>query len=183
MPDRIELADIISFRLRVPDGVLERLVEELKPELSLELVRQGVDVLLSQVGASCFLLFRPVEGGLVLREVVISQDVHGLFFQQVLGVLMVEHGGDLEARLEWNVPRQEERTHVSIERGVTSYPGLSAAVQALRSSLQAAPDPGGAAATAGEAVEELSPEDKELERLLERARASWEEYLRLKSRG
>lgn len=185
MAARIEFAEFVSFRLRVPEGALERLVQGQGSRLSLELVRQGGDVLLSQAGGDCFLLFRPADGGLMLREVVVSNDLGGLFFQQVLGALMVECEGDLEVRLVWNVPErntQGEFAEVQIKRGVTAYPGLSSAARALRSSLQAASaEPGASTEGAGELEDVVSPEDQEIERLLARARADWEAYLRHKN--
>lgn len=185
MSARIEFAEFVSFRLKVPEGAIERLVQGPGSELSLELVRQGGEILLSQAGGDCFLLFRPAEGGLMLREVVVSNDLRGQFFQQVLGALMVEHEGDLEVRLVWNVPErntQGEFAEVHIKRGVTSYPGLSSAARALRSSLQAAAsaEPGASTEGAGELEDVVSPEDQEIEQLLARAKADWEEYLRHK---
>jgi hypothetical protein len=190
MGSRIEIGEVVSFRLRVPEGALERLVSALKSELSLEVARQGEELMVSQADGDSFLRFRPVDANMVLTEVALCNDERGLFFQRVLGALMVEHRGDLHVRLVWNVAErntQGEFAEVSIRRGATSYPGLQPAARALRNTLVAASPQGASSHPWGEEpnspppeFQELSTEEHEIEQLLARGKAEWEEYQRLK---
>lgn len=190
MVSRIEIAEVVSFRLKVPAGALDRLVEELRRELPLEVIPQGDEKLLSRIEGDSFLRFRPVDRSLVLTEIAVCNDERGLFFQRVLGALMVEHHGDLEVRLAWNNPERNthgEYAEVSIHRGGTTYPGLQPTSRALRNTLVAAsPEdlsshPWGEppSAMAAEPAEP-SPEEQEIEQLLARGKAEWDEYQRLK---
>lgn len=183
MKPRIETAEILSFRLKVPPQELLRLPQASGAGMGLLVENEDGEIALAQEGAESYLRFRSIGADAMLTEVYLCGDEGGLFFHRVLGALMVRHGGDLHVRLTWNLPErnsQGDYAEVRIHRGATTYPGLS---NELSPSLglggeAAAPSP---AAAAGQ--EPPRPAfDREVQELLEKARRHWEEYQRLKAR-
>ncbi len=205
---RIETAEILAFRLKVPPEALKRLRDQLSPELPLAIEHDGTEIILSMEEADSYLRFRSIGDQAMLTEIFLSMeeadsylrfrsigdqamlteiflcnDEQGAFFQRVLGELMVRHAGDLQARLTWNTPERNSHgdyAEVRISRGSTTYPGLA-------NGLGAIPPASGAEGVVmgggddGE-LEGLSPLEKEIQDLLLKARAHWEEYQRLKAR-
>jgi hypothetical protein len=187
------MAEVISYRLRLSPRALERLVGELRNELPLMLEADERGLRISPEEGESFLRFRIRGEEAVLTEVCLANDEQGLFFQRVLGPLMVRYQGDLQARLVWSAAERNTQgayAHVSIRQGSTTYPGLSRAASALRNTLVAASaGPGEAGSPFGAEAENAPPEEPsvdeellaEVQRLLERGKADWEEYQRLKS--
>lgn len=179
MQSRIEIAEVVSFRLKVGRKDLELLPEELAPELQLTLEEEGVEWILATEHGDCHLRFRTIGKDAVLTEIAICNDEGGLFFQKVLGALMVKFGGDLHARITWN--QTEWNTHgdhaeVRIARGSTTWPGLG------RNEVLPSPE-ADAALGAKEPEDEtpLTPELREVAELLARAKHHWDEYQRMKA--
>lgn len=186
MSPRIETAEVLSFRLKVPPGVLSRLPQELKDELALAVEQEEGEVVVSAQESDSYIRFRPIGSEAILTEVFLARDERGLFFQRVLGALMVRHGGDLHIRLTWNTPERNSHgdfAEVRITRGATTYPGLSSVLPALPSPMAAEARQGQGIATAEDEaeLESLSPQEREIQELLARARAHWAEYQRLKA--
>lgn len=188
MGARIEVVEVLSFRLRVPRRALERLPGELASELGVRLVpSEDGTLLLGDEEGDSFLRFRLTGDAAELSEIAISHDEGGTFFQAVLGALMVRYAGDLRVRLVFDPSTEgsgEPWAEVHIEKGRTSYPGL--ATQSAAANLSHAATQSGAMSPPEdepgeeEADEPPSPEDEELSRLLARAEAAWKEYQRLK---
>ncbi|MBI3183670.1 MAG: hypothetical protein HYZ28_16150 [Myxococcales bacterium] len=182
MIPRIETAEVLSFRLKVPPQELERLPAELGAELGLCLEPDDGELLLCREEADSYLRFRPIGAEAMLTEIFLCNDERGVFFHRVLGALMVRHGGDLRIRLSWNTPERNSHgdyAEVRISRGATTYPGLADGLPAVPPAGE-----GGAqvAVQGDESLEGAAPSlEKEVEEVLSRARAHWEEYLRLKS--
>lgn len=176
---RIETVEVLSFKLKLPKEALLELPRRAAPELSVSVEDDDGELLVSADAADSYLRFRPVGDEVVLLEIFICNDDRGKFFERALGELMVRHGGELDALLTWNdVDRnaREELTKVRIAHGRTSYPSLVNVVSALQASA------------GGEqlAVDEPAPppqQDPEIRELLEKARAHWEEYQRLKKQS
>lgn len=143
MSVRIEVAELVSFRLKVPREALQRLPEELLGEVPLALTVEEGELVLSDGDADSFLRFRPVGREAVLTDAAVLNDARGRFFRSVFGALLVRFRGDLDARLVWS---DEDRngnpswTEVRVERGATRFPGLAAAVSANRLAAAAATD-------------------------------------------
>lgn len=185
MGARIEVVEVLSFRLQVPRRALERLPRELQAELSLRLApSEDGSLVLGQEDEDSFLRFRVDEDAAELTEICIANDEGGTFFQTVLGGLMVRYAGDLRVRLVFDPSAPEPGepwAEVRIDRGRTAYPGL--ATQSAASNLAHAANDGGAvSASEDEAADDAppSPEDLELMQLLRKAEDSWKEYQRLK---
>lgn len=182
---RIETAEVLSFRLKVPPSGLQRLADALKPTLGVQVEPDEAELVVSMADCDSYLRFRPIGTEAILTEVFLSKDEEGIFFHRVLGTLMVEYGGDLHLRLTWNTPErnvQGDHAEVRVVRGATSYPGLRAPTSELSAN-------GGSTGGESMAVESgnkgpeqpLSQLEKEVTELLERARKHWEEYQRLKA--
>lgn len=185
MVSRIEIAEVLSFRLKVPRAELERLLEELAEELPLTLEAEGAEVVLGPETGDSHLRFRAIGQEAVLTEVAICNDERGLFFQRALGTLLVRGAGDLHARVTWNIA--EWNTHgdfaeVKVTRGASTWPGLGRAMNQAIPTAEATAALGGgqAQAAAGEEEAGLTPELQEVAELLARARRHWDEYQRLK---
>ncbi len=163
---RLESLEVSRVRLQVP---LEDF-DALPARLDVTLTREGDEILLSNEQPGCALRFEVKGENAELAEVRIKHDDKGRFFQQVLGVLLIEYQGDLEALAEWNAPKGL-RTPVKVVRGETSYPLLAS----LRAARPRAPLPEGGDEDTVTTLEER------VDRHLTHARAAWEEYLRLKS--
>lgn len=215
MSARIEVGEVLSFRLKVPKAELERLAQRAPtpvpdvgeapgiPGLPTLLVEhEGSEWVLSVEEGDSILRFRAIGTEAVLTEVVLCNDDQGLFFTRLLGPLMVKYGGDLSARLTWNIAErntQGDFAEVKIVRGRSNLPELGTAqpapakATAPTTSATALPQSAGenvmsasgAGAGAGSEVPEvqevqLTPEQREVQAILERARGHWEEYQRLK---
>src|ERR687887_322252 len=128
MAPRIENAEIVSFRLKVPRLELERLPNgALGEEQGLQLLNEDGEVTISSSESDSFLRFRPIGAEAMLTEIFLSRDPRGDFLLRVLGPLMVRFTGDLLARVIWNVPERNlngDHSEVKITRGMTDYPGL-----------------------------------------------------------
>ncbi len=191
MDPRIEIAEVVSFRLKLPLAELERLCSERGGEVPLSLAKERSELVLEANRGDSSLRFRKSGQDVVLTEIAICNDEGGLFFQRVLGPLLVRFHGDCELRLVWNVA--ERNTHgdfaaVTVRGGQTNYPGLSTPAQALRSALtsgHAGGHPGAQQAAADPQVHPPDPVDLKLEReiddLLAKGRELFAEYQRLKA--
>ena len=195
MSPRIEVAELTSFRLKLPRQVLERLPAQHHGVLALSLTREDGELVLADAEADSFLRFRPIGEDAILTDAALLNDPRGRFFQ-LLGSLLVRHGGDLEAQLVWN---DEERndddgwTGVRVVRGQTTFPGF--AVQVAQNRLSQAPAPealfgaagggagGGSGGGGSDGAVPPGTEDEaaEVARLLLRAEQAWAEYQRLKA--
>jgi hypothetical protein len=187
MGARIEVVEVLSFRLRVPRRALDKLPAELKSELGLRLSpSEDGTLLLGQEDEDSFLRFRLTGDAAELTEIAIANDEGGTFFQAVLGSLMVRFAGDLRVRLVFDPEGSESGdpwAEVRIEKGRTTYPGL--ATQAAAANLSHAASHGGSVGpsddeTAADDDAPPSPEEEELAVLLRKADAAWQEYQRLK---
>lgn len=159
----VELA-ITRVRLALPAVEFARL----PAAMGVTVVREGDEVRVTTDQPRCSLRF-VIEGETAtLAEAIVKDDVRGAFFQQVLGALLVEYRGDLDAEVEWNQPKGQ-KSRVWVEGGETDYP-LLASLSAAR------------AGPLLETADERSPrDDRRVEAHLESARAAWQEYQRLKS--
>jgi hypothetical protein len=190
MAPRIDSAEIVTFRLKVPRLELDRLPNgALGEEQGLQLVNEDGELTLTSSETDSFLRFRPIGAEAILTEIFLSRDPRGDFLLRVLGPLMVRFAGDLVARVIWNVPERNvngDHAEVKITRGMTDYPGLAQAPvpesearagagagTALRNTLRA-----GGEQELGDGV---SGEEREVRELLDKAKSQYEEYLRLKS--
>jgi hypothetical protein len=209
---RIETAEILAFRLKVSPADLEKLPQELGAELHLSVEEDAGELIVSMAEAESYLRFRPIGREAMLTEIFLCNDDRGMFFQRVLGALMVRHRGDLHIRLTWNQSDRNshgEFAEVRINRGATTYPGLSAPLNALpapRARSRAAKSGGSApgeameGAAPGDVPEPTEPHDpasdatqtptptpghtaleREVQEILARARRHWDEYQRLKA--
>jgi len=189
MAPRIQLAEILSFRLHVPFQALERLIHDLRNELPLTLGEDSNGIKLTHDQAHSFLRFRRRGEDAILVEVNLAEDEQGLFFQRVLQTLLSQCQGDFQARLVWDA--QEKNVHgahtlVTVRRGVLQSSNSARATNALRNTLVAAGGGGEGNGDPGEsrANEESSADESllsEVEQLLARAKAHWDEYQRLKA--
>jgi hypothetical protein len=181
---RIDRAQVVSFRLEVPLQALERLPDEVG-SLGLD-VRSGRDELVVHtVGGRSRLRFKVSAAQAVLAEVQLVDDERGLFFQRVLGPLMVRFKGDLVIRLIWNTAERNshgEFAEVKVRQGETTYPGLGL----MKNMLAPAAALGGGPESLFQehteaAADPLTPEEQEVERLLARARDNWGRYQKSKA--
>lgn len=188
---RIDTAEVVSYRLKVPRLELERLPHgELGQELGLQLSSEDGELLVTTQEGESFLRFRPIGAEAMLTEIFLARDPNGDFFLRVLGPLMVRFAGDLVARVIWNVPERNlngDHAEVRITRGMTDYPGLGhvpLTESEARAEAGGAPPPPlrNELRAGGEelADREPTPEEREVRELLARARSQYEEYLRLK---
>ena len=190
MRPRIEIAEVVSFRLTLPYSALEEAVGDTpgEPSPSLSLEQDGADIVLKQAEGDCALRFAPVGEELVLTEVMICNDEAGAFFSSVLGRLLADHAGDLEAKLVWSqASRNTQGTHASVvfRRGrAVPQPGPApSAANVLRDAVLAGGDPQGelAGVQASSDQAPASADEEEIRRILARAKEQWAEYQRLKS--
>jgi hypothetical protein len=205
MAPRIESAEILSFRLSLPREALPRLAHELRNEVPLTLIEDGQGIKLGLEDGECLLRFRARGDEAFLVEVAVSNDENGLFFNRAFGTLLAQHQGDLQAKVSWDgaPERNTHGTHalVVVHNGVTQS-GARAA-NALRNTLVAAGDGGGAgedgnpfggppaqggnasaSANANNAPPPTREEEEllaEVQQLLARGKAHWDEYQKLKS--
>jgi hypothetical protein len=182
MAPRIDKAEVVSFRLEVPREALERLPDEVGALPILVEAQPGRRIQVS--AASCRLAFVARDGLARLTEVELSNDERGLFFQRVLGPLVVQHQGDLHVKLVWNVAERNSHgdfAEVRIQRGVTTYPGLSHLKNVVegKGAEEGAVEP----VTLDPLETQPAVEEDEIDRLLEEGRKYFEEYQRLKSKA
>ncbi len=183
MSNRIESAQVLSFRLKVPAAELPRLPAMLAPDLSLSVEEDGGDAVVSVADSDSYLRFRPIGPESVLTEIFICNDVGGLFFKRVLAALMVRFGGDLHARLLWSGTAAREHgelDEVHIDRGKATEPALAGAAAVLAAEDEAAVE--AEAVAEADEPEPHSALDVEVQRSLTQARAHWAEYQRLKGK-
>lgn len=110
----------------------------------------------------CHLMFHSNDDRVAyLGSMEIKDDAQGRFFQQVLGVLMVQYGGSMTGEVEWNQPKGE-KTRVEIIAGESTYPLLASLSAGQKKKLQPADSP-------------------KIEALLNEAKSAWAEYQRLKA--
>lgn len=181
---RIDNADILSFKLKLPRTELEALPQAAAAAgIRLAIAAEDSDLVLSVVEGDSSLRFRNIGTDVVLTEIQIQNDTRGVFFQRVLGPLMVRFAGDLHCRLVWNTAERNSHgnhAEVKIARGSTTYPGLT-------SSPFASPAMGteGVAGAAPENEAEdapPTPEELEVKSLLDKAQKHWAEYQKLKTK-
>src|SRR5690242_16079305 len=103
MSPRIEIAEVLSFRLKVPRRELEALPDTVAGGLNLTVAVEKSELVVSAVDAESYLRFRAIGAEAMLTEIALSKDERGAFFQRVLGPLMVRFLGDLHLKLTWNV--------------------------------------------------------------------------------
>ncbi len=188
MGPRIDSAEVISFRMKVPRLELERLPQgDAGKDLGLTLTSEDGELVLAASEGDSYLRFRPIGAEAMLTDIYLFRDTRGEFLIRVLGPLMIRFAGDLELRAVWSVAERNsdgDYAHVKITRGITDYPGLlkqpstrtkaaaeASAGDAMRNTLRAG----------GEDLGDRFPEEKEVRELLEKARAYYQEYLRLKN--
>jgi hypothetical protein len=110
----------------------------------------------------CHLMFHPFgDHYAFLGSVEIKDDTQGRFFQQVLGVLMIQYCGNLSCEIEWNQPKGE-RVRVDVIAGESTYPLLASLVAAEKKKIHPVDSP-------------------KVEALLTEAKSAWAEYQRLKA--
>jgi hypothetical protein len=174
---RIEIAEVVSFRLTLPSSALEHLAQTLAPELPLGVDHGEAEVFLRTAAqGESFLRFRTVGANAVLTQISISNDPRGVFFHRVVGALLLDHGGDLHVRLVWN--DSDRNLHggfaeVVVQGGRSTYPDFTRGSQRRGNQLE----PGAAPPFSPSASED----DSQVGPLLSRARAQWQEYQRLKA--
>jgi len=190
MAARIEVAEVLSFRLKVPKTELEQLPRSLGPELGVNVETEASELVVSMEPGDSYLRFRAIGPEAILTEVVVCNDERGLFFQRVLGPLMVRYQGDLSIRLTWSAHEKNtegEYAEVKITRGQTKYPGLAQPFLSLPPAVSSgagaeqSPQDEAHAAAEDEAGGTVAPELLEVKKLLDRAKAQWAEYQRLKA--
>lgn len=170
---RIERAEVLTFRLVVPKGVVESVADHV-PELGLVVCPRPGGVCLEIPNEGSSLTFRCRGEACELAAMVLVSDPEGLFFRSVLVPLLVRHRGDFHARLSWSEPGGQsgsgERgvTEVLLERGA-----LPPSVENVVDLLRAATRPLFAPATPESAEFE---ESREVEHLLEKAREDFARY-------
>jgi hypothetical protein len=147
----------------------------------------GTELIVSMADSDSYLRFRPIGSEAILTEIFLCNDDRGLFFERVLGALMVRHAGDLHLRITWNTPErnsQGEFAEVRIIRGATAYPSLAAGREEHRAESPSPGGSGGGSVTLEENIPEppLSALEKEVQELLDRAQRHWDEYQRLKKK-
>ncbi|MBX5484169.1 MAG: hypothetical protein IRZ16_20270 [Myxococcaceae bacterium] len=190
MSVRIDSAEIISFRLKVPRLELDRLpLGALGEELGLSVQEEEGELTVSAQDGDSFLRFRPIGAEAVLTEIFISRDLNGDFLLRVLGPLMVRFAGDLVARVIWNVPERNvsgDHAEVKITRGMSDYPGLGhvpVTEAEARAEAGGSPPLRNELRAGGEDLGEVeSPEEREVQELLAKARAEFDRYLRLRKK-
>lgn len=183
---RIETVEVVSFRLKVPLGDLEQLADTaLGKQLGLALEYDGNELVLGCTLSDCALRFRPIGAEAMLSEVAIARDEGGGFFEGVLVPLAVRFRGDLHLRVVWNESERNTQgnwaelkiTRGSVEEGeappVYAPPPVSTGpageqMEPSEPDTETEPRP-------------LTPEEQEIRELLAKARASWDEYQRLKA--
>lgn len=107
----------------------------------------------------CELRFVVEDGRALLTAIDVRGDVQARFVRQVLGPLLIEYRGDLDAELEWSPPRSEASC-LLVLGGTSTHP--------LWEGVRAAPRP--------------RATDARVEELLAEGRSAWAEYQRRRRR-
>jgi hypothetical protein len=159
MASRIERLDVHGARLEIPLSDFD----ELPRRLGCSLKRGPLELVLADSQPSCELHF-DVDGDLaVLTRIDVRDDADGRFVSKVLGALLKEYEGDLDAELEWS-PRRKTDGNLLVLGGKTTHRLLSHA------------------GTSPRPAELENIDVTRLELLLLESRAAWEEYRRLRTR-
>ncbi len=166
-PTRLEQLEVARVRLQIPMEDFDAI----PARLDVTLTREANELLLFSEQPGCALRFEVKGDHAELAEVRVRHDPQGRFFQQVLGVLLVEYQGDLDALVEWSSPRGV-RTPVKVVRGETQYP-LLASIRAAKARPPLAEH--------GAEDDTVSSLEERVDQHLANARAAWEEYQRMKS--
>ena len=178
---RIESAETVSFRLKLPRSELERLAgAHLGPKLGIELTADREDLLLGAVGGESYLRFRPSGAEATLTDLCLFHDERAIFFHRIIGPLMILYKGDVHLRLVWNIETRNGPGHyseVKILEGMTSYPDFS--ISFFQTSTAAAER---IEASSGNQAAEVEDEGGEVRDLLAKAKDHWAEYQRLKAK-
>lgn len=172
MSTRIEVVELLSFKLSVPREILERLPEELDTACRLVVEREDGELVLAEKSGDSFVRFRENKEQVGMSGALICNDLEGKFFREVLCALLMRYGGDIEARVMWNDPSLNsagDYAELSIKGGRVMP---SAAARAASNVLRAA---------APDLAPPTPPELREIEELLDRADREWAEYQRLKA--
>lgn len=143
------------LRLEIPWAHFERLPGALGAILTE--APDGAALLTLPEVPGCALRFVVRDGAAHLVSAQIEGDVRGRFFQQVLGALLIEFRGDLDAEIRW-APRGGTST-VVVTQGETEDPLLASLV----------------------AAKDRLDHDPRIEQYLADGRSAWDEYLRLKA--
>jgi hypothetical protein len=179
---RIESVEAISFRLKVPLAELENLA--LTPrvkELGLTLEYDGTDLMLGGLLSDCSLRFRPIGTEAMLSEITLVRDEAGRFYERVLLALAARFHGDLHLRVVWSDSERNTEgawAEVKISRGVAEGSSPAYSPGAVSSGTAGAEQ---VEAAEPESEAPVTPEEQEIQELLNRARASWDEYQKLKA--
>lgn len=170
---RIDNAEVLSFRLKVPPEELELLAEQ---QLGLALEEEDGEFVIVQAEGDNYLRFRSIGSDAMLTEVFLCNDEGGVFFHRVLGSLMVRFRGDLHIRLVWNTPdrnRHGDFAEVRISHG-------QAIEETELSDARGASSPDVSSPAAQIQTLALPSGEDEVDTLLAKARKYWEEYQTMK---
>ncbi len=162
---RIEEVESHEFRLEIPLADFA----DLPAKLTVDVERDGELLTVKGDQPTCHLRFRVDGDRAVMTELVIKSDVQGRFFQQVLGVLLVEYQGDFRGTVSWSLPKGD-RAEVVVDKGETFYPLLAVLAAARKGALRE-----------HESAPSHPPELTRAEKLQAEGRAAYEEYQRLKA--
>lgn len=177
MSTRIEVVELLSFKLIVPRETLERLPEDLDTEVKLVLEREEGELVLAESKGDSFLRFREIKGQVAMSGALICNDVEGRFFREVLCALVMRFGGDMDARIMWNDPALNTGGDYAELR---MRGGKAQASRNVTQNVLRAVAAGEATAQGGAPIFN-EKELMEIEKLLERADREWAEYQRLKA--
>jgi hypothetical protein len=182
MKPRIESVEVISFRLKVPLGELERLAEsERGRELGLTLEYDGTELVLACVATDCALRFRPIGTEAMLSEVSVVRDEAGFFFERVLIALAARFRGDLQLRVVWNDSERNTHGNWAEVKIVHGQPEGGSPVYAPSSISSGAEGAEQVESSEPDSEPPVAGDEQEISELLAKARAHWDEYQRLKA--
>jgi hypothetical protein len=94
---RIESAQILSYRLKVPPAELRQLPDQVGKGLKLSVEVDGVELVVTVEEGDSYLRFKPIGHDAMLTEIFLSKDDQGLFFLRVVGPLSVRADGCSES--------------------------------------------------------------------------------------
>lgn len=141
--------------------------EQLARDLGCSLHRSAQQLSLVSPQPGCAMHFRVEESQARLISIDVHEDPQGVFFRDVVGLVLQLYSGNLEAELTWS-PDGALEEHVHIHAGETSHPLL----------FEARPAPEDAEDSRLPVVDFSVPL---IEQWLADADQAWEEYMRLKS--
>lgn len=175
MSTRIEVVELLSFKLVVPRETLEQLPKELDTEVKLVVEREDGELVLAEHKGDSFLRFREIKDQVAMSGALICNDSEGRFFREVLCALLMRFGGDMDARIMWNDAALNTAGDYAELRMRAGKPQPMRKV--AQNVLRAAVEGDMPQAVPGFNEKELL----EIEKLLERADREWAEYKRLKA--